>query len=150
MAVSREQPYGNFNFLVDLGTGNTEGPQAGFSEVALPDAEIDIFEYRNGNERENSTRLIPGQVHYGNVTLKRGIIGVLDLYQWFDQVRNGDTEAKRNVVIQLQNEDHTDVVLTWKLVRALPARYKFGNLNAKGREVAVEYLELAFERLELE
>ena len=26
MATSRELPYGQFNFLVDLGDGNTEGP----------------------------------------------------------------------------------------------------------------------------
>jgi hypothetical protein len=25
-----------------------------------------------------------------NVTLRRGVIGSLDLYQWFNQVRNGD------------------------------------------------------------
>jgi len=30
MAVLRNDPYGQFNFLVDLGTGETEGPEAGF------------------------------------------------------------------------------------------------------------------------
>ena len=34
MAILRERPYGQFNFLVDLGDGNTEGPQAGFQEVS--------------------------------------------------------------------------------------------------------------------
>ena len=33
MAVLRDTPYGNFNFLVDLGTGDTESPLAGFNEV---------------------------------------------------------------------------------------------------------------------
>ena len=33
MATLRERPYVQFNFLVDLGTGNTNGPQAGFQEV---------------------------------------------------------------------------------------------------------------------
>ena len=27
MAVARDTPYAQFNFLVDLGTGNTEGPR---------------------------------------------------------------------------------------------------------------------------
>lgn len=150
MAIFRERPYAEFNFLVDLGTGETGGPQAGFSEVSLPDASVDIFEYRNGNEKLNSARLIPGPVHYGTVTLKRGVIGALDLYQWFDQVRTGDAAAKRTVIIQLQNEDHTEVVLTWKLVGALPAKYTFSNLDAKSREVLVESLELAFEHLEID
>ena len=32
MAVQRDRPYLQFNFLVDLGTGVTDGPGAGFQE----------------------------------------------------------------------------------------------------------------------
>ena len=34
MATLRDRPYTQFNFLVDLGDGNTDGPSAGFQEVA--------------------------------------------------------------------------------------------------------------------
>ena len=34
MAVLRDRPYVQFNFLVDLGDGNTEGPEAGFQEIS--------------------------------------------------------------------------------------------------------------------
>jgi hypothetical protein len=34
MAVLRERPYVQFNFLVDLGTGNTDGAEAGFQECS--------------------------------------------------------------------------------------------------------------------
>ena len=34
MAVQRQRPYAQFNFLVDLGTGVTDGPQAGFQECS--------------------------------------------------------------------------------------------------------------------
>ena len=30
MAILRDRPYVQFNFLVDLGSGSTEGPEAGF------------------------------------------------------------------------------------------------------------------------
>lgn len=33
MVVLREPPYSNYNFLVDLGTGETDGPKAAFCEV---------------------------------------------------------------------------------------------------------------------
>jgi len=46
MAVMREKPYSNYNFLVDLGTGNTEGPTASFCEVILPSSTLDVIEYR--------------------------------------------------------------------------------------------------------
>jgi len=54
------------------------------------------------------------------------------------------------VVIQLQNEDRTQIVWTWKLLRAWPAGYRFSNLNGKGKESLIDELELAYERLEVE
>ena len=150
MAVQRDKAYSNFNFLVDLGTGNTEGPGAGFEDVLLPEVWLDVIEYRNGNDKENAVRKLTGLEHCGNAVLKRGVIGSLNLYGWYNDVRNGDQNALRTVTIQLQNEDHTAVVLTWKLLRARPVKIKWGPLNAKGNDVAIEYLELACERLEME
>src|SRR6266536_3559779 len=110
MAVLRDRPYGAFNFLVNLGDGTTDGPEAGFQECSGISTSVDLTEYRNGNEKENSARKLTGLSKVGDVTLKRGIIGSLNLYEWLDQVRNGDTGAFRDVTIQLQNEDHSAVV----------------------------------------
>ena len=85
-----------------------------------------------------------------DVTMKRGVIGSLHLYQWLNQIRNGDQNALRNIVIQLQNEDHTAVVQTWKLLRARIIKHTSGPLNAKGTDVAMEELVVAYERLEME
>jgi len=150
MAVFRERPYTQFNFLVDLGTGNSEGPEAGFQEISTIGMEVTVVEYRNGNEKENSVRKITGMNKCSDVTLKRGVIGSLDLYQWLNQIRNGDQKAYRNVVIMLQNEDHTAVVQTWKLLRARIIKHTSGPLNAKSADVAMEEMVLAYERLEME
>jgi phage tail-like protein len=150
MAVLRERPYTQFNFLVDLGTGNTEGPEAGFQECSPIGMSVEVAEYRNGNERENSVRKITGLNKATDVTLKRGVIGSLNLYQWLDQIRNGDQNAIRDVTIQLQNEDHTQIALTWKLHRARIVKWSAGPLNAKGSDVAIEEITLAYERLEVE
>jgi phage tail-like protein len=150
MAVLRDRPYSNYNFLVDLGTGNTQGPEAGFAEVILPAATIDVIEYRSGNEKESGTRKIPGRARYGNVIFRRGAIGSLNFYEWWNQVRNGDINSYRTVTVQLQNEEHTDIVMTWKFLRAWPTRYEFSPLNAQGKDSLIETLEVAFERLEME
>src|SRR5881296_2047308 len=118
MAVLRDRPYVQFNFLVDLGTGNTDGAEAGFQECSGIGMEVTVAEYRNGNAKENSVMKITGMNKSTDVTLKRGVIGSLNLYNWLNQIRNGDQKALRTVVVQLQNEDHTAVVLTWKLLRA--------------------------------
>ena len=150
MAVQRDRPYVQFNFLVDLGSGGTDRPQAGFQEVSGIGMEVTVAEYRNGNSKENSVMKITGLNKSTDVTLKRGVIGSLDLYEWLNQIRNGDQSALRNVTIQLQNEDHTSVVQTWKLLRARIIKHTSGPMNAKGTDVAMEELVLAYERLEME
>ena len=112
--------------------------------------EVAVVEYRNGNSKENNVTKITGLAKDPNVTLKRGVIGSLSLYQWLDQIRNGDQNALRTVVIQLQSEDHTQVVQTWKLLRARIVKQSSGPFNAKGTDVAIEEMVLAYERLEME
>lgn len=150
MATYRDRPYVQFNYLVDLGDGSTDGYQAGFQEVSGMGMEVSIAEYRNGNEKENAVRKMSALTKTSDVTLKRGIIGALNLYQWLDQIRSGDQSAIRNVVIHLQNEDHTSTVMSWKLLRARITKHTSGPLNAKGNDVAMEELTLSYERLEME
>ena len=150
MAVLRDHPYGQFNFLVDLGTGGTEGPEAGFQECSAIGMEVAVAEYRNGNDKVNAVRKITGLSKALDVTLKRGVIGSLGLYQWLNQIRDGDQGAARTVRIYLQNEDKTAVVMSWTLLRTRIVKHTSGPLNAKGTDVAMEELTLAYERLEME
>lgn len=150
MAVLPERPYGQFNFLMDLGTGNTEGPDAGFQEVSNLGMEMTVGESRNGNEREKLVRKITGLNQATDLTLKRGVIGSRTLSHWLNQIRNGDQNALRTITISLQNEDHTAVVQTWRLLRARITKHVSGPLNAKGADMAVEELTLSYERLEMD
>lgn len=150
MAVQRERPYNQFNFLVDLGSGGADGPEAGFQEVSGIGMEVAVTEYRNGNAKENAVSKITGLTRYANVTFKRGIIGSLGLYQWLHQIRDGDQAALRTVLIHLQSEDHAQIVQTWKLLRARIVKHVSGPLNGRGTDVAMEEMVLAYERLELE
>lgn len=150
MAVLRDRPYAQFNFLVDLGTGNTDGPVAGFQECSNIGMEVTVAEYRNGNEKENSVRKITGLNKATDVTLKRGVIGSADLYAWLNDIRNGNANSLRTVRISLISEDHTQAVQTWSLLRARIIKYVAGPFNAKGTDVAMEELTLAYERMEME
>ncbi len=150
MAVLRERPYAQFNFLVDLGNGVTEEPQAGFQECSAIGMSVDVVEYRNGNDKENSVRKLTGLARYSDVTLKRGVIGSLDLYEWLNDIRNGNESAYRTVTVQLQNEEHSAVVQVWKLMRARIIKHVSGPFNARASDVAMEEITLAYERLELD
>ncbi len=150
MAVPRERPYVQFNFLVDLGTGSTDGFEAGFQECSGIGMEVTVSEYRNGNDKENSVRKITGLNKSSDVTLKRGVVGSLNLYKWLDDIRNGNQNAYKTVMIHLQNEDHSTIVQSWKLLRARIIKHTSGPMNAKGTDVAMEELVLSYERLEME
>lgn len=151
MTVLRsDKPYVQFNFLVDLGTGNSSGPDAGFQEISNVGMEATVAEYRNSNSQENSVRKITGLNKATDVTLKRGVISSLGLSQWLNDIRDGNQNAERTVIISQQNEDHTAIVRTWKLLRARIIKHVSGPFNAKGTDVAMEELTLAYERLEME
>ncbi|MBI3367089.1 MAG: phage tail protein [Burkholderiales bacterium] len=149
-AALRDRPYCQFNFLVDLGDGVGDGPHAGFQEISGISTEVAVIEYRNGNAKDNSVVKITGLNKATDVTLKRGVIGSLDLYSWLNDIRNGNQKALRTVTIQLLSEDHTEVVQTWKLLRARIVKHTSGPFNAKGNDVAMEEIVLACERMEME
>lgn len=150
MAAKRDRPFAQFNFLVDLGDGNTDGPDAGFQECSNLGMEVTVAEYRNGNEAENSVRKITGLNKATDVTMKRGVIGSGRLYTWLDAIRNGDESQLKTVRVTLQSEDHSTTVATWVLKRARIIKYVSGPFNAKGTDVAMEELTLAYERMEME
>lgn len=144
MPVQRDNPYANYNFLVDAGFGE----EIGFSEVELPAGEIDVIEYREGGDRVNSARKLPGLAKYPNVTFKRGITGSTQLFEWWKSVRDGQLQ-RRSVTITLLDEQRQPV-LRWLLRNAWPVKIEAGPLNALGNEVAIESIELAHEGLEIE
>lgn len=153
MATFRETPYSVFNYMVNLGDGSEGDIAGGFSEVSGLNAEVTVAEYRNGNSKVNYVQKIPAIHKAGDVTLKRGVIGAENIYEWLNQIRDGDVTAKRNVTIKLRSEDPTSgtAVVTWKLFNAMPIKWTGPTLTAKGgSDVAIEELVLAVEHIEQE
>lgn len=149
MAVMRDLPYGRFNYLVEWDGMDGRSIQAGFSEVSGLDATICSVEYRAGNMRTNTPVKIPGMTHYTDVHFKRGIIGSLDLYDWFNAISQGDVSQKRTVIITLLDEAQ-QAVMRWKLIKAWPVALYGPRLEAEHCAVAIEELVLTHERLEVE
>jgi len=151
MATHRDDPYGNFNFLVDIGTGDKNSVRGGFQEVTGMNIEVTTAEYRAGNSKKNHTIKINGIYKHADVSLKRGLLGWPDLYQWMDAIRTGDRGALRTVHVQLMDEAHNGPVMTWTLWGARPLRYVIPVLNAKtATDVAIEELVLSIEDLTIE
>lgn len=152
MAKERDNPYGAFNYIVSLGSGvsgnNGDGALGtivgGFSDVSGLGFEVKYSEYRNGNEKENTVRKVANTFTVDEVTLKRGLMGSVDLFTWLKTVREGRVD-KRNVRITLLDEARQPV-MTWTLRNAQPKKWTGPTLAAKGGgEVSMEELHLVHE-----
>jgi len=105
-----------------------------------------VAEYRTGADAENHVRKIPGVHKVGDVTLKRGLMGQRDLFDWINQTRTDGYKAKRSVTIHLMDEARNGPVATWKLQGVMPLKYTGPTLAGKGGgDVAMEELVLSCE-----
>jgi len=151
MATFRDNPYGAFNYIVALGGTNGDGGEGsvigGFSDVSGLGFEVSYSDYRNGNERVNTVRHVPNTFKNDEITLKRGLVGSTDLFDWLKSVREG-TIDRRNVTITLLNEAR-DPVATFKLINAQIKKWTGPTLAAKGgAEVAMEEVHMVHEGIE--
>lgn len=146
---TRDTPYGAYNFLVELNDGSSSSSAlGGFSDVSGIGTEITLMEYRQGNDKENRVRKIPGLHKASDVTLKRGIMGMTNFFEWISTTRR-DPTFKRNVSITL-NDEQGNPVLRWNLINARPMKWTGPTLAGKGgSDVAMEELVVAAEGFEL-
>ena len=146
--MPRDTPYPAFNFVVELGDDiSSSSALGGFSDVSGLGTEITLLEYRQGNDRENRVRKIPGLHKSGDVTFKRGVMGLKTFWDWVDETRRSPF-TKRNVSITL-NDEQGIPVMRWKLINARPMKFTGPTLAAKGgSDVAMEELVVAIEDLE--
>lgn len=149
MPTERANPYGAFNYLVSLNDKNDDPTNVfgGFSDASGLGMDVNYSEYRNGNEMFNTVRKIPNTHKLDDVTLKRGLVGKTQLFEWIKTVAEG-AYAPTNVTITLLDEARQPVA-TWVLRNAQPKKWSGPTLAAKGGgEVAMEELHLVHEGID--
>ena len=138
-----EAPYRNFNFRVEI-----DGlPELGFQEVVIPGLRIEVVEYRTGADASD-TRKLPGRASTGNLVLRRGIDQDLALWTWFKTIRDGNLDRRNGSIVLMDFERNE--VRRWSVFAAWPTAYEFSPLHASKNEVAIETIELACERVDVE
>jgi len=132
-----------FQFLVEIdGISN-----ARFQEVGGLDATTDVIEYREGGDLLG-TRKLPGQTKHSNLSLKRGYTDDKQLFKWYEDVMTGRTEKIRRNISVIQINMQGQEVLRWNIFQAFPVKYTAPSFNAKGNDLSIETLEVAYERIE--
>jgi phage tail-like protein len=140
----KTDPFLNRRFRVEI-----DGvAQANFCEVAIPDSTSEIIEYREGTDAVSNTRKLAGSVTYGNLILKWELTASMELYNWRKTVEQGKiSSVRKNLSVILIDEEGNDAA-RWDFTNAWPSKYKAPDLNAKGNDVAMETLEIAYESMQ--
>ena len=145
--TERTDPFSRFNFLLEIAGITQDSIVAGFSEVSGLANEPEVIEYREGNERMNSPRKIPGLTRYSNIVLKRGLTTDNSLWNWRKNLIDGLVDRRSGSIILL--DPSRKEVLRWNFYNAWPCKWEGPVLKAKSGEVAIETLEIAYEGFEL-
>ena len=145
--AERTTPYGAFNYLVSFDGGEIFG---GFSDVSGIGSDVKIAEYRNGNEKENHVRKVPGTHAVADTTLKRGIVNSKSLWDWIRHTRTTGPAAQKTVTITLLDEAQKPVQ-SWVMRGVVPMKYTGPTLAGKGGgDVAMEEVVLSAQAIEIE
>jgi phage tail-like protein len=137
----RVDPYGNFNFLVEI-----DGiARAAFHEVSGFDSTIDVIDHREGGEN-TTLRKLPGMTKHSNIVLKWGLSDDIELYKWHRDAVNGNVQRKNGSIVLLDRQGQEKI--RWNFINAWPSKWDGPDFNAEGNDVAIETLELAHEGVE--
>lgn len=149
MPVIREDPYGGYNFLVTVNGVSDDGAavSGSFTECSGLEAEVAAIEFRNGSE-DITVRKIPGLKKFTNITLKRGITGDLDFWNWILEAMDGQVHRAEGSVALL--DENRQEVYRWNFRRGWPCKYTGPGLNAANNEIAMETLEICHEGLSID
>jgi len=134
--ADRNDPYLGFRFIVEI-EGLIVG---GFSEVGGLQLEIEVEAFREGGVNEYMHQ-IAGPTKYGShLVLKRGITDDDTLWQWHQDVVNGNIERRNGSVVLCDSAG----VETWRwnFIDAYPIKWSASDMKAGSAEVAIESLEL--------
>lgn len=120
------------------------GTRIGFQEISGLRVKVDVVEVHDGSFVDESPIKLPGRKHFGNITLRRGIVKRdNEFFDWWNTIQFGEVE-RRDIVISLLNEEHIPT-LVWKIRNAFPVEIVWSDLRASQSEIAIESLEIACE-----
>lgn len=139
-------PLSGFRFTVEV-----EGlREAVFTECSGFEMKVDVEEYKEGGLNDYVHKL-PGRQSFSNVTLKRGMINSIELWDWLHRLATTTTKRneKKNMSIVLHNGKGEEQ-LRWNLISAYPVKWTSPPLQTEQSSILVESLELAFQEFTLQ
>jgi phage tail-like protein len=140
-----------FRFKVEVTNDSLPGGPQGnptelsFAECTGLEATMEPKTIKEGGRNYGAAQRAGG-VNFATVVLKRGVSVDRSLWQIFDTITSGKYAPRLHVKITLL-DGKMKPTLAWQLDHAMPVKFKFADLNAKGTEVGIEELHFVHEGL---
>jgi len=114
----------------------------GVTKVSPLVFDVQVVDYREGNDPNNKPRKSPGESKYEPITLERGITTDNDFEDWAKAVATGAATFRKDVILEILNEAG-QVVRVYKIYRCWVSEYQaVPALDANGNAVLVEHIRL--------
>lgn len=140
-----------FNFVIRIDTGGDGGPlcEAAFAECSGLEMSAEAKTIREGGNNVGPVHL-SGPVSYGTLALKRGMSETFDLWTWFDDAHRDDQRHQRaQCEVEVRTPDRTATAYSLRLTGCMPVKLKAPDLSASEGGVAIEEMEIVYERMQL-
>jgi len=142
-------PFTAFNFAVEIKVDGVamQVVDAAFSECDGLEMTMDVKTIREGGNNGRQIRLT-GPLTFGQVTMKRGMTSNLELWDWFNLMLT-DQSLRADAEVVIFAADGETERARFQLSRCVPVKLKSPPLSAKDGAVAIEELQIAYEKLTL-
>jgi phage tail-like protein len=122
---------------------------AQFQEVSGLTSELDVIELKeNTKDGKYIIHKLPGNRKPPSITLKRAKNASKDLWDWHQQIFQGNISgARKNGSVVLYNYDHSEVG-RYNFINAWPSKVSMSALKAGANEVLMEEVTIVCEELE--
>jgi phage tail-like protein len=147
MPARATDPLIGFSFALDV-----QGTLTGFfTEVSGLGSETEIVEHKvTDPSGRDLVQKIPGRTKYTDITLKRGVTALMDIWKWRKMVESGDiVGARKNATITMYDQA-LNAVAKWNLENAWPTKVSGPSISAEGSTVTIEEVSITFEMMERE
>lgn len=139
---ARVDPFRAYDWKVQI-EGMTEGH---FMQCSGLEISVDTISYSEGGDTVEHK--MPGLVHYSSITLEKGLTASKELWDWMQTLISKPPLQRKTVSILMLAPDGVTERLRWNLYCAFPKAWRAAPLNAASSMVAIQSLELAYERMD--
>lgn len=120
-----------------------------FKEASGLSAEVEVIEHQVVTAKgKQVTQKIAGHNSTGEITLKKSLDATTSLFDWFNQVRQGDFAGYRKNGAVIMYDPGGEEQARWNFVNGWPKSWSASDLDAGADDVSIEEIVITHEGLE--